>query len=117
MNFQLIEDMLRYHKKGFDAPKTLVSRKRRSMKTYFFWGGGARKTALGQYYPKRTISAGVTVGSLQGACQKAEGAEVVGQGSNVLFTSSHLDMRRSVFDHLHDGLAKYAGDEEKLQPL
>jgi len=35
-NCQLIEDILRYHKEGFDAPKMLVTRKDKFLKDFFF---------------------------------------------------------------------------------
>ncbi|XP_052796176.1 WD repeat-containing protein 93-like isoform X3 [Mya arenaria] len=55
---------------------------------------------------------GVGVSSLQAACGKVEAGEVVATGNNVLFTATHLEQRRSVFEHLHDNLAKYSTEEE-----
>ena len=42
-----------------------------------------------------------------------DGAEVVGTGQNQLFTQGHLDLRQSVFDHLHDNLLKYLPDDDE----
>ena len=55
---------------------------------------------------------GVTLSNLSGTCQKMDGGDVIGTGQNHLFTQNHLDLRNSVFDHLHDNLLKYLPQEE-----
>ena len=64
------------------------------------------------------VSVGVNVPSLSTTCQKIDGGDVIGTGQNYLFTPNHLDLRKSVFDHLHDNLLKYLPHEEDdLIPL
>lgn len=42
-----------------------------------------------------------------------DNGDVVGAGYNILVSQNHLDLRKSVFDHLHDNLLKYLPDEEE----
>ncbi|XP_052279521.1 WD repeat-containing protein 93-like isoform X3 [Dreissena polymorpha] len=62
--------------------------------------------------PPQLIPA-VSVSNLHGSCQKVEPGDVVATGTNVLFTQNHLDLRKSVFTHLHDNLAKYQTEDDE----
>ncbi|XP_053405334.1 WD repeat-containing protein 93-like isoform X3 [Mercenaria mercenaria] len=62
--------------------------------------------------PPPTLT-GTSVANLHSTCQKVESNDVVGTGHNLLFTQAHLDLRQSVFDHLHDNLLKYLPEEDE----
>ncbi|KAL3866222.1 hypothetical protein ACJMK2_043544 [Sinanodonta woodiana] len=55
------------------------------------------------------------VGNLYQACQKVDTGEVIGMGYNNIVTPAHLDLRKTVFEHLHEDLLKYLpkDDEQK----
>ncbi|XP_060554137.1 WD repeat-containing protein 93-like isoform X3 [Ruditapes philippinarum] len=62
--------------------------------------------------------AGSSVANLLATCQKVESNDVIGTGHNLLFTQAHLDLRQSVFDHIHDNLLKYLPeDDENMEKL
>jgi hypothetical protein len=63
-------------------------------------------------------SVGSSVANLLATCQKVESNDVIGTGHNLLFTQAHLDLRQSVFDHIHDNLLKYLPeDDENMEKL
>ncbi|KAK3602510.1 hypothetical protein CHS0354_029323 [Potamilus streckersoni] len=53
------------------------------------------------------------IGNLYQACQKVDTGEVIGMGHNNIVTPAHLDLRKTVFEHLHEDLLKYLPKDEE----
>ncbi|KAL5004784.1 hypothetical protein ScPMuIL_018240 [Solemya velum] len=60
-----------------------------------------------------TTITGILCLTINLACQKVEGGDVVAMGNNHILTQSHLDQRRKVFDVLHENILHYLPKEDK----
>lgn len=52
--------------------------------------------------------------SIYASCQKIDSGEVIGTGQNHVLSTTQIDLRKEVFDHLHENLAEYVQKDHQI---
>lgn len=59
-------------------------------------------------------SRGNLASSIYASCQKIDSGEVIGTGQNHVLSTTQIDLRKEVFDHLHENLAEYVQKDHQI---
>lgn len=62
-------------------------------------------------------SRGNLASSIYATCQKVDTGEVIGTGQNHVLSTTHIDLRKEVFDHLHENLIEYLPKDEQVDNI
>ncbi|CAC5396496.1 unnamed protein product [Mytilus coruscus] len=55
--------------------------------------------------------------SVYSTCQKVDTGEVIGTGQNHVLSTTQIELRKEVFDHLHENLLEYASKDDTVDNI
>ncbi|XP_052098302.1 WD repeat-containing protein 93-like isoform X4 [Mytilus californianus] len=62
-------------------------------------------------------SRGNLASSVYSTCQKVDTGEVIGTGQNHVLSTTQIELRKEVFDHLHENLLEYASKDDTVDNI